>query len=97
MSQDLNADNYYLQNQSELKLVKNAHLEHDGNFLKVVHYGTEIFSYNMKTQKATCLKDCSMTSNRQIRHAIDFFNVNPKDMTITENSEKWGYSGEITQ
>ena len=79
-----------------LKLVKNAHLENDDsdkNILKIRHYETVIFVIHTVDSEAIVLKDCSVTSNKQIRYAIEFF----KPTKIQENfvMEKWQYSGEL--
>ncbi len=79
-----------------LKFVKNAHIEKEGVVFIIRHYDTPIFQFDTKTEKAHALMDCSVTSNKQIRYAIEFFCVNPKNLTQENNPEKWSYSGERT-
>jgi hypothetical protein len=80
-----------------LKLVKNAHLEtdHNANTISIKHYETIIFSVHNGSRIATILKNCSVTSNKQIRYAIEFFK--PVEIIETLNAEKWSFSGELTQ
>lgn len=75
---------------TELRLVKNALLIKEFSVIQVKHYDTIIYSYDPKTQKAWYLKNCSLTSNRQIKYANDFF----KPISFKEDffKEKWGYS-----
>ena len=40
--------------------------------------------------------NCSMTSNRQIKEAIRFFDINQKSVKDTSDGSKWQYSGERT-
>ncbi len=80
-------------NNNELKMVKNARLESSGDFVKIVHYHTVIFTYNQKTKRAWSLKNCSQTSNRQIIKAERFFNVQPGNYTQVMNEERMGFSG----
>ena len=75
-----------------LKFVKNAHIEKKGAVFIIRHYDTPIFQFDTKTDKAEALTNCSITSNKQIRYAIDFFCVKPENLTKTEHSEKWGFS-----
>ena len=80
----------------KLKLVKNAHLENNvsENTMSIKHYETIIFKIHTVSKIAECLKNCSVTSNKQIKYAIEFFN--PVELIETENPLKWGYSGELT-
>jgi len=77
-----------------LKLVKRAVLQNnvEENTISIQHYDTIIFKINTVSKEATALKNCSMTSNRQIKHAIEFFK--PVKVTETLNDIKWGFSGE---
>lgn len=80
----------------KLKLVKKAHLEKTGESFKVIHYDTVIFEYDTTTKIAKTLKDCSTTSNRQIRYAVAYFE--PEKVIEEKNPRgKWSYSGPITQ
>ncbi len=77
---------------TELKLVKGANLESNDGIFTINHYDTEIFTYDRTTKKAHILLNCSVTSNKQIKRAIDFFDVDNDNVIIKENKEKWGYS-----
>lgn len=76
-----------------LKLVKNAHIENNGDLLEIRHYETVIFSMDINTKKAIVKKDLSMTSNKQIKFAISEFN--PSEITEIKPDQKWAYSGEL--
>lgn len=78
-----------------LKMVKGAHLTRSDGLNTIEHYDTVIFTYDESTGRAWCLKNCSMTSNRQIRFAIAWFQ--PKETKEELNSEKWEYSRPIDQ
>jgi len=80
--------------QQKLKLVKNAHLEKLGDVFAIRHYDTIIFTYNEKTHIATSVQDCSVTSNKQIRFANNFYR--PVEIISSKSpAGKWGFSGEI--
>lgn len=72
-----------------LKMVKQSVLRMDGDKQIITHYEIDIFVYDTQTRKAECLKNCSMTSNRMIQRAIEFFN--PVEV-IEKHAEKWSYS-----
>lgn len=79
----------------ELKLVKKASIEKQGHVIKIRHYDTIIFAYDTKSENCYQLKNCSVTSNRQIQYAIEFFK--PSGIFRTElNPEKWSFSGDRT-
>lgn len=79
---------------TELKLVKKAHLETNGIVSQIRHYDTIIFLYNQDTKIASCLMNCSVTSNKQIKYAIEFFR--PEKVNEKLNEDKWGFSGDRT-
>lgn len=74
---------------TELKLVKNARLENENGLISIRHYDTIIYTYYERSQTSTCLLDCSVTSNKQIQMANDFFK--PKKIEAEHNKEKWSY------
>lgn len=76
-----------------LKLVKNASifLENDVYFIR--HYETVIFAYDRKNNKVECDWNCSPTSDRQIRNALSFFNLDEAKTINTHKGEKNNYSG----
>jgi len=74
-----------------LKLVKGAHLQNDDGMYRLIHYGTQIFSYDPETKKAIVAKDLSRTSNKQIKMALEFFD--PKTTENIEPDEKWKFGG----
>ncbi len=75
----------------ELKLVKGAHLENHDGMYKLIHYGTQIFSFDPTTSKAIVQKNLSRTSNKQIKMALEFFD--PKNIENIEADEKWKFGG----
>ena len=78
-----------------IKMVKNAKIFNDNGVYRIIHYETEIFSYNQATKIATIRMNLSQTSNRQIRRALDFFEVEPKNINDLEiGHPKWSYSGD---
>ncbi len=74
-----------------LKLVNGAHLQNDDGMYRLIHYGTQIFSYDPETKKAIVAKDLSRTSNKQIKMALEFFD--PKTTENIEPDEKWKFGG----
>ena len=76
---------------TNLKLVKGANLQTNDGIFSIHHYGTEIFTWDQATKKAHILLNCSVTSNKQIKRAIDFFDVDNDNVIIKENKTKWGY------
>ena len=79
-----------------LKLVKNAVIFYENPVVYIKHYATIIFSYNTKNNVCEVKMNCSMTSNRQIKEAIRFFDINQKSVKDTSDGSKWQYSGERT-
>jgi hypothetical protein len=75
-----------------LKMVKNASIFSSGGILYIRHYATVIFAYNTETNKAEVLLHCSITSDRQIKTALEFFNVPAEKVTEILNGSKWGFS-----
>ena len=80
-----------------LKMVKNAVIFQEHGIFFIRHYSTIIFAHNPKTGLTECNFNCSQTSNRQIRSAIDFFNVESENIVDVSDGSKWAYSGEFTQ
>ena len=76
---------------TELKMVKGAILESKDDFFSIRHYDTEIFTYDKATKEAHMLLNCSVTSNKQIQRAINFFKVAEDKRVITLCGTKWGY------
>jgi hypothetical protein len=77
-----------------LKMVKNAAIFQENGLFFIRHYKTVIFAHNPKTADTEILNDCSTTSNRQIKSALDFFNVPADKINTLENPEKFGFSEE---
>lgn len=75
-----------------LKLVKNAHIENNEGMIQIRHYETIIFSFDPVSKKSISKIDLSVTSNKQIRLAIDEFK--PIENQEVKPSEKWLFSGE---
>ena len=80
-----------------LKMVKNAAIFQERSIYFIRHYSTIIFAHNPKTGLTECNWDCSQTSNRQIRSALQFFNVDDENIVNVSDGSKWAYSGEFTQ
>jgi hypothetical protein len=80
-----------------LKMVKNAAIFQERSIYFIRHYATIIFAHNPKTGLTECNWNCSMTSNRQIRSALQFFNVDDENIVNVSDGSKWAYSGEFTQ
>jgi len=76
-------------------MVKNATLFKEKEVYFIQHYDTKIFEYNTKTNEAWAYLNCSLTSNKQIRYAINFFSLDTDKMKI-KYSPKWAFSGERT-
>jgi hypothetical protein len=77
-----------------LKLSKGVKSVYDcmgkDNVFSLVHYDTTIFTYNETTKKAWTLQNCSMTSNKQIKRAVEWFK--PLEIERINNPIKWGFS-----
>ena len=78
-------------------MVKNAVIFQERSIYFIRHYATIIFAHNPKTGLTECNWNCSMTSNRQIRSALQFFNVDDENIVNVSDGSKWAYSGEFTQ
>jgi len=74
----------------KLKLVKNAHLIRDQNLVQIQHYDTIIFEFDELTKSARVFSQLSRTSDRQIRHAVEFFQ--PDTIERIYPTQKWAYS-----
>ena len=83
-------------NISGLKMVKQASIFQERGIVFIRHYETIIFAHNLKSKSTECNLNCSMTSNRQIRSAISFFDIDAKNIIDVSDGTKWGYSGERT-
>lgn len=77
--------------EQKLKMVKRAVLKNDNGVFIIEHYDTKIFEYNPKNKEAWCLLNCSVTSNKQIYAAIEFFGLKASEVKADLNKEKWGY------
>ncbi len=80
---------------TNLKLVKRATIHNESGVFIIQHYGTKIFEYNQDNDEAWAYLNCSLTSNKQIKYALDFFSVDPDKVKI-KYSPKWAFSGERT-
>lgn len=83
-------------NVSGLKMVKNAVIFQERGIFFIRHYQTIIFAYNPKSKLCEVNWHCSMTSDRQIRSAIKFFNIESDKAIDVSDGSKWTYSGELT-
>lgn len=80
-------------NMSGLKMVKNASIFQERGIYFIRHYETIIFAHNPGTKLTEVNWHCSITSDRQIRSAIEFFNVEKSDIVDVSDGAKWNYSG----
>ena len=80
-----------------LKMVKKAVIFQERGIYFIRHYATIIFAYNPESGLCEVNMNCSQTSNRQIRSALEFFNVEPENVIDVSDGSKWAYSGEFTQ
>lgn len=79
-----------------LKMVKGANIFKENGTYFIRHYETIIFAYNEDSRLAEINWHCSMTSDRQIRSAIQFFGIDEKNIIdVSDGSQKWRYSGDI--
>ena len=58
-----------------LKMVKNASIFQEHGVYFIRHYSTIIFAYNPQNKLCEANWHCSVTSDRQIRSAIQFFSI----------------------
>lgn len=80
-----------------LKMVKNASIFQERGIFFIRHYKTIIFAHNPKSGLTEVNLNCSQTSNRQIRTALAFFNIDADNVIDVSDGSKWAYSGEFTQ
>lgn len=76
-----------------LKLVKNASIFCEKDVYFIRHYQTIIFAYDRKNNKVECDWNCSPTSDRQIRNALSFFNLDESKTVNVHDGEKNNFSG----
>ena len=77
-----------------LKMVKNASIFQERGVFFIRHYSTIIFAHNPKSGLCEANWNCSMTSDRQIRAAIQFFNIASDKVVNVSDGTKWQYSGD---
>ena len=77
-----------------LKMVKNANIFSENGVYFIRHYSTIIFAYDPRNHACEAKMNCSTTSNRQIRNALNFFGIDNRQVKDTSNGSKWAYSGE---
>jgi len=81
-----------MESTTNLKLVKRASIHNEAGVFVIQHYGTKIFEYNPENKEAWAYLNCSLTSNKQIKYAIDFFSLDAEKVKI-KYSPKWAFSG----
>ncbi len=82
-----------LQSVSGIKLVKKATVFQKDGVYFAKHYDTIIFAHDTNTGRTEIDKNCSMTSNRQIRYCLDFFNIDEETTIDIHEGSKWNHSG----
>jgi len=80
---------------TSLKMVKRATLVNENGVFLIHHYNTKIFEYNPENKEAWAYLNCSLTSNKQIKYAIEFFSLDADSIKI-KYSPKWAFSGART-
>lgn len=85
----------------DIKTVKKATVTMSGNIIYCRHYETIIFAYDTESKLCEIVKDCSTTSNRQIKYLIEALNIDESQIIdLNKNHQKyskWAFSGEFTQ
>ena len=89
-----NADNEKIK---DIKTVKNASIFISNDIVYCRHYDTIIFAYDQKNKVCEIMKDCSQTSNRQIKYLLDSLNLTWDDCINVNELSKWAYSESIYQ
>ena len=82
-------------NASGLRLVKNASIFCENDVYFIRHYETIIYAYDRKNSKVEVNWHCSTTSDRQIRSALSFFNLDEDKTINVHDGEKWSHSGAL--
>jgi len=77
---------------TEIKTVKQASVYNSHGIVFCRHYDTIIFAYDQKNKVCEIRKDCSMTSNRQLRYMLDFYNLDWDDCKNINKGSKWAFS-----
>jgi len=80
---------------SGLTMVKGAKIFTQKGIIFIQHYETIIFAYDSNKGICEADLDCSMTSNRQIRFALDHFGIVPASVINTHEGDKWNHSGSL--
>lgn len=85
----------------DIKTVKKAVVIMSKDIIYCKHYETIIFAYDTKSLICEIIKDCSTTSNRQIKYLVEALNISENQIEdLNKNHKKyskWEFSGEITQ
>ena len=76
-------------NTDGLKLVKGAFVLYQRDTIFVKHIKTVIFAYSPLSGLAEVNKGKSNTSDRQIKTALEFFNVLPGNVVNVSDGRKW--------
>lgn len=93
-------------------LIKNCEIENAGHDMQMVkrafgfrdkngifyikHYGTIIFAYDENNKICEADFDCSNTSNKQIRLALEYFDIVHASVINVHDGSKNNYSGPFT-
>ncbi len=80
---------------SDLTLVKNASVFSKNGIIYIKHYNTIIFAYDSKTKRCEADFKCSMTSDRQIRYALNHFGIEEASVINVHDGSKWDHSGSL--
>ena len=78
-----------------LELVKNAFLYYDKGVFYIRHYSTVIFAYDSKSKICEINYGCSLTSNRQVNYALDYFGILFAAAIDVHKGRKMNYSGPL--
>ena len=77
----------------DLTMVKNASIFCQDGIIFIKHYRTIIFAYDSKSKRCEVDYDCSQTSNRQIRYALNHFGISQASVINVHEGSKMNYSG----
>ena len=78
---------------SDMQMVKNASMFTLKGVTYIKHYSTIIFAHDANKGITEADFNCSMTSNRQIRYALNYFGIPEASVINTHEGSKMNYSG----
>lgn len=79
---------------TNLKLVKEAKLIDSPDYLEITHYGTKIFSHSKIYNLTTINYNCSKTSDKQIKYALELIGKTLDQCFNIHTGKKYNFSGD---